>query len=371
MAKEKILIMCNTYFQLITAIQMKLTMHSDAHVGVVLTDHTRGLPDIEEPLKECKVFNEVCCMECRLNDNASSPDVEHILRTVYSIVMRSKKNAFFGKYFDKLIYFNLSASTILLYNELQSVNKKIQVARFEEGVLSYGASWNDDWRLIDSKSVKLGCRIRQWLGKTNITDYLEDYYCFFPELYEGTLNPIAIPKISEENYKLKQILGKTFQLDTITERYDERYIYFSSVGDFEGGSPVGEFDLVTKIAELVGKKNLLIKTHPRDETGCYQKAGFKVASMSAAPWEAIQLNSDFSEHVFLTNVSGSVLSVNLCMEKGPKTFFMYPLCDNKHNSATCGSETILIRLIERLRGDPHFTRFSVVNHISEVIEAKD
>lgn len=51
------------------------------------------------------------------------------------------------------------------------------------------------------------------------------------------------------------------------------------------------------------------------------------------PWEAIQLSGDFSDKVFLTINSGSVLSGSTMSEKPVKTFYMYKLCDIKENKS--------------------------------------
>ncbi|HEG1241807.1 TPA: hypothetical protein SCN02_002979, partial [Enterococcus faecium] len=54
---------------------------------------------------------------------------------------------------------------------------------------------------------------------------------------------------------------------------EKKYIFFTSVYDFEGGEPVGEYELVCKIADLVGKDNLIVKTHPRDVRTIYKDNG--------------------------------------------------------------------------------------------------
>lgn len=61
--------------------------------------------------------------------------------------------------------------------------------------------------------------------------------------------------------------------------------------------------------------------------------GFNVDVNSSIPWEAIQLSGDFSDKVFLTINSGSVLSGSTMSEKPVKTFYMYKLCDIKENKS--------------------------------------
>ncbi|HGT1350754.1 TPA: hypothetical protein ACMUTV_003105, partial [Enterococcus faecium] len=89
---------------------------------------------------------------------------------------------------------------------------------------------------------------------------------------------------------------------------EKKYIFFTSVYDFEGGEPVGEYELVCKIADLVGKDNLIVKTHPRDVRTIYKDNGFIEDKNSSIPWEAIQLSGDFNDKIFMTINSGSVIS---------------------------------------------------------------
>lgn len=65
-----------------------------------------------------------------------------------------------------------------------------------------------------------------------------------------------------------------------------------------------------------------VKTHPRDSRTIYKDHGFNVDVNSSIPWEAIQLSGDFSDKVFLTINSGSVLSGSTMSEKPVKTFYM-------------------------------------------------
>ena len=83
-------------------------------------------------------------------------------------------------------------------------------------------------------------------------------YCLYPDLYFGKLLVEKIPAIKTDS-ELINILKKVFNVDIDKKSYKEKYIYFSSICDFEGGKPIGEFELIKNIAHLVGKDNLLIK----------------------------------------------------------------------------------------------------------------
>ena len=166
--------------------------------------------------------------------------------------------------------------------------------------------------------------------RKTLKDNLHNFYCYYPILYRGNLVPVQIPRISVEA-KITGILRNIFKPDNTI--YTKKYIFFTSVYDFEGGNPIGEYELVCKVAKLVGIDNLLVKTHPRDSRTIYKDHGFNVDVNSSIPWEAIQLSGDFSDKVFLTINSGSVLSGSTMSEKPVKTFYMYKLCDIKENKS--------------------------------------
>ena len=66
---------------------------------------------------------------------------------------------------------------------------------------------------------------------------------------------------------------------------------------------------------------------------------------STIPWEAIQLNYDFSNHVFLTISSTSVFGVNLMLKKRAPVYILYNTVDTSQNtviqSAVDGVKDIL------------------------------
>ncbi len=132
-------------------------------------------------------------------------------------------------------------------------------------------------------------KLRKIIGKPVIENSFLNFYCFYPQIYKGYLKPVEVPMI-QLNSEICVALRKVFELDDKKLSYKYKYIFFTSVYDFEGGKPVGEYELVCKIADIVGKDNLLIKTHPRDTRTLYVDNGFNVDENSSVPWEAIQLS---------------------------------------------------------------------------------
>ena len=236
----------------------------------------------------------------------------------------------------------------------------------EEGLLSYNftiCQKQDDLGLKKSISEY----IKGLLGWYDLYKYEQNMYCTYPKLYEGKLNPIKIPLIDTNDKEFIGKVSKVFGVDRDKLSYPQKYIFFSCIFDIEGGKPAGELELALKVAELVGKENLLVKVHPRDDVNRFINAGLTVDNNSSVPWEAIQLNYDFSNHVFLTVCSGSVLSISSIIPNPPKTYFLYKLI-NSDNAMFKNSVDKFTKSQEQLAKTGKFNYIKIPNDLAEIIQ---
>lgn len=339
---KKIIFICNTYFQLIEAIQLKNTLFFHENVTVAFSDHSRNAENIVARVKSWDVL-EQCYFWSSFEKMKEQKIDSHENRRLFSCEITGKDgygNLFESEFYDELIYYNQFDNLKVVFAELYEKNPQIKVSRFEEGIFSYA-----DGEYL-AKKDKIVNPLRKILGKKTLLECQQNFYCFYPELYEGHLNPVQIPRI-EADGKTAQVLSKLF--DTSTAVYPQKYIFFSSVFDFEGGAPVGELNVIKQVAALVGTENLIVKVHPRDSIDRFVSAGLNVDKNSAIPWEAIQLGRDFSDHVFLTVNSGSVLSVSMLQEKKPKIHFLYKLCDLSGNPSAAANTKKINEILSEAR----------------------
>lgn len=314
----RIMIFCNTYYQLIFAIQMRLTIMKNDEVDIIISDRSKGAQLITERLQNEKVF-----------DNCYYVEIKSFGK-VYSVTDGITGKCCFGflrcKY-DQLCIHNIDITSYALFSRLNKYNSRIIVNRFEEGILSYDRKGMDS---IDKKK-RLVRIVRKCLGRPLLEDVIDKFYCYYPYIYNGNLSTIEVPKIQSRD-TIIPILRRIFNLTELDYiEYKRRYIFFTSVYDFEGDNEIGEFSLLLKLADLVGRENLIVKVHPRDTRTIYEENGLKVDKNSAAPWEAIQLCGDFKKNVFLTTASSSVLSGSLMLQYSIPTFFLYKLCNIEKN----------------------------------------
>ncbi|WP_140397276.1 polysialyltransferase family glycosyltransferase [Flavonifractor sp. An82] len=316
----KVLFFCNTYYQLIVAIRMKLTLKKHDKASVILTDVSKNSEQISKNLQKTGLFESVYHFQVSRNNSKSF--LKYLLEGVKGIYPKGMQADLF---YDELIGFNYDIPMCALYASLEKVNKAILCNVMEEGLLSYSTPDSD------CKVAKLIRVIRKLLFKKNAREKRKNFYCFNKKAYKGPYEPVSIPPINTNDVELKNILFNVFLDGKKPKEYKEKYIYLSSVYDFEGGFPVGELKVAIKIAEIVGYKNLIVKVHPRDSVERFKAAGLQVAENSSIPWEIFQIGCDFTRKVIISSFSGSLINLNSIIENIGTNIYTNKLCNISGN----------------------------------------
>ena len=316
----------NTYYQLLFCIQLRLTLLKMDYMTVLVSDHSKKCEPVVSKINKLHLFDEIYFIKTLEIDQGIGIIQKQIDCIKIGLNMKTRYDHLYtdilNKNYDYILFNNMGYLFIdAAYSYFYRYNKKLKLALFEEGILSYSVSKSN---LHRRKLINLIKIIRR---KKTFEELICLFYCYYSRLYQGNLNTVEVPIIKKQS-KICRVLRYVFDIDL---EYPQKYIFFASVYDFEGGKPVGEFELVNKIADLVGKENLLIKIHPRDTRTIYQDNGFNVDKNSAIPWEAIQLSGDFRDKVFMTINSGAVLAGSIMSENPVKTYYMYKLCDISGN----------------------------------------
>ena len=101
--------------------------------------------------------------------------------------------------------FNFGTDIYGLYSILSDYNRGLKISQFEESILSYGyiPELTSGRKLINST--------RKIIGKSIVTEALENYYCYHPELYKGPLKPVGVPAIPNDGVVV-DILRDVFRI---------------------------------------------------------------------------------------------------------------------------------------------------------------
>lgn len=321
---KNVLFICNTHYQLIVALQMRLTTFSEDNCYTLITNCSKGTKGVAERLKNQKVFKDVYYQEVYgLNEKNT---LKHKWFYLKGAIFGNKKYKLSGGVsFDEIISFNFDLHSHIIFANEYKKNKKIKCEKMEEGLLSY--STKDTTCGILNAVYK----IRKLLKLQNLKTTIGKFYCFSPKVYKGNLEAIKIPKILVEGSRIKEILTSIYKSEFEYE-YKEKYIFLPCIYDVEGEEPIGELELALKLASVVGKENLLVKVHPRDDVSRYINAGLTVDKNSSIPWEVIQINNDFEDKVLLSTLSTSLLTTALLFKNSPKCYYIYSMCKISNNT---------------------------------------
>ena len=315
-----------TYYQLITAMQIKTTIFPKCKGDLILSDHSSGSYKVAEAIRKYDIFDNVF--------TAKSVD-EMRLDTLFKKIKRVADIAFNNNNFplkcsdlmeldyNEFLFFNFNYFDSCLYYLLKKKCPDLICRRFEEGYTS-----GFDFNIFISGSSSLQRKFEKIHGNPDST-YVAEMFFYEPDLvqFEAKCKISAIPKFNKLNNEMKQVLNSVFDYKN-SDTYDRKYIFFEESYNVDGKN-MDDLELVLKIADKVGKENLMVKLHPRSRIDRFSEYGIKTNNAVGIPWEVIILNNDFSDKVFLTISSGSVLSPRILFGENVQTYMLFNCTKNK------------------------------------------
>ena len=314
------LIVCNTNYQIIMALHMKLTVFKNVNVDICVTDHIPNAFQRVEGINDLQLFNKV------------------ILYNSLAIVKRKgmfhkiADSAFYGLgcshldkqlgNYDEVIVYNYDVSLYEIINALEKQGNDFVISKYDEGLFSY----NTDF-YIKGIRFKLIEFLRTTRNKEKVTSRFKSFYCMYPKL--KTIHPewvsIELPSLVEEFDELKKCLIGVF--GNIEDYISQKYIYFASSSDVDNCS-YGEMDILKRVADKVGPDNLIVKKHPRDTRDIYNQLDIPVLKNSDIPWEVAQILLPLEDKVLVTVTSGAFISIAAMLDSNCKGVFLYPEVEN-------------------------------------------
>lgn len=364
-AGQRILFISNTYMQLITAIQLKLSMFNDAQADLILSDHSVNAHSIAKRLQTCGIFSRVHNVNSRkiMYEQGKLADLKDIMSVTFHFGKKFKSMLWQDTPYHAIFYYNLEPLLFCAYDESVKNGVKPQCICYEEGILSYA---NIVYGYNVPHRMKAIHYLRGLLHKENISDLTKDFYIYYPELFPNDRGVChKIPHLSREDHIFIKTVNTIFDYHPEEEHYPQKYLFFASSADIDG-NPAGETELVMRVSDIVGKENLLVKVHPRDSRHIYEEHGIAVSRNSAIPWEVIQLNHHFEDHVFLSVSSGSVLNASAMLGDHIPTFYLYPLIKGKNTFVDRYCEQNVEKNVCALQKAGVLQETRIVNNLREI-----
>ena len=364
----KILFYCNTYMQLINAVNLKINCYKEDIIDLVFSDHSCGAEGVLRRIEKTGIFEKTTFIKTKKYIYVNSK----LSRFKDMLLLKSDKNIlnFFVQNmdsYDLIFYYNVDLIIYKICDTCLKNGKRPRLIRMEEGILSYPAFYE-----TKGLAIALLSAWRKMMNQFDVYSATEIYAVYYPELLDEITDHkiMKIPVLARQDKKLIQILNYIFDYEPSEKIFKEKYIYFGTSMDIEG-IHVGETELVLQLAEYVGKKNILVKMHPRDGRSIYTDNGLMVTRDSSVPWEVIQLNHDFSNHIFISLSSGSIMNATAMLNDNIEIYFLFPCVKGKNANFDQKVKKGIINNLDKFQVNNICKNIKIVNDIKEILNNND
>lgn len=355
---KKSLYVCNTVFQLYTAINMRMNIMDEADiVDIVITDRT-DFSHIEKALIKEGLFDNIYLI------NANEYYDNHFYKSMKLryLIRRSKIEYFFSKHiFSKIAGWNLESYDELyicnhdhfaeiIYGSLYKKNRFIKVFEFEEGYGTYVRPLRNE-RKLDNNVLSQIYRIFNIKLLLPVT--LNASYLYAPKLYcwEDNIKKIELQKFDVENLKLIEMLNRIFLYEK-DDSFNKKVIILEE-SFITDGFKNNDYELIINTIEIIGKENVMIKLHPRNRTNRFEDLGVEVFC-KPVPWEVVCLNENFDDKILVTITSNTAFAPKILYNSKCQVLFLYKLLKG-YNLIMDGSKAeLFFQKVKKLYGKEIF-----------------
>lgn len=279
------LIVCCTMYQLINAVNLKVSNLCQGDTDLLLVNST-DFSLVKEKLKEVGLYRDIfempnyLPMERTFRDKLSEKERLKISKDPclfmdYSVIKRSYDNLYLAidDVYGKLLYYYLLSN-----------NHNLRIHLYEDGLSSYTKNYEARFR-----SDQLH---HQYYSTNSFEKNITAYYLYSPSLYCGSKwkFPISeLPKITKDSKNLISVLKDIF-LTNEMEKISLQYNYLYLVEAFiDKKIVVEDTRLLNFVSDVLGKENIAVKLHPREHIDRFTPRGYHVLGNYTLPWEIILL----------------------------------------------------------------------------------
>ena len=94
---------------------------------------------------------------------------------------------------------------------------------------------------------------------------------------------------------------------------------------------VDQFRILADLEKVAERSDIMVRVHPRDQSGIYEEKGFSEDPNTGIPWEELLLYHDFSDNILVTSFSTAVFSPKIICNQEPKVLFLKTALLEKNN----------------------------------------
>ena len=131
---KRIICLCQTYYQLIVAVQIKRELFPHDEVTLVLTDTSNGAKTVVENLNKLDLFEHAYLAESVREDNRRFSGVKEKANRFYQYFFSGDLTSFLPKKkYDLMLGFNYGWYAYILFTKLYKWNRHIKLKQQKNG----------------------------------------------------------------------------------------------------------------------------------------------------------------------------------------------------------------------------------------------
>ena len=316
MKTEKILFMCNTPYQLLMASNIAWTRYNGKSIEVIVSNHFNSKKIVENINITKNIFSKAYYVESleysRRKGNFASQSKKGTERLLYGQNVKKMLEYFVNLdgIFSELWLANFESFSELLFNYIRRyINKSVKVYCYEDGQGSYYDDFFFNTREYE-KSFKRRCFERYFLNIIYSTEVFCGYYVMYPEDMVFT-PPVPVCRIEPFDINDRNFLdniNSIFDYEKCNDIYDLPIIFFEESYYADGSEMIDDVGIIERLAESIGRDNIMVKLHPRNPINRFKRLGYKTNKNTEIPWELIVLNQEISKSILISISSSAVLS---------------------------------------------------------------
>lgn len=312
----KIAIICNTYYQAYTAINLKYSFFVTDRVDVFIADNLES-KKIKSIFEDENYFNNIYFFENKDITLGVKRKLRYIINNTETFVTNRRYECVL---YDIILLSNISAFACKLYAENKMKNKNLEIILFEDGLRDYVLNYMD--YIQKNKFYKKMKFIYRLINKPFINqNTISKCYIYNKDL-------VSFDNVNKFNYKNIEVNPKIAKNDIIKVYDNAKYIYFDQPLN-DDNEEVNEIQIFNELKKYINKK-ILIKMHPRQKSNTYENFNCECYS-STIPWELEVLNINIEEKVLITYNSTAILTPFLLYKKKPIVIFLFNIYNNDNN----------------------------------------
>lgn len=329
---NKQLFICENPFQTLVGIIMKHQMFPKDTTDIILTDRSSGFEERYLNLKDIGLFRHVFLFPTS-KCHPYKKDKKYYMNQVKCITKGCflKEMDLLADNYDEIFSLEINCLTAAIVNKHQNNHLLPQINLIDEGFGTYTNIYKKHIFGFHKGRVLIEHLTNTIQHKENILSLIKNIYLFQPELICWDM-PFDIQKIQAPNFiqspDLKKIINYIFEYNLIKKEFEVPYIFFEN-STYQDTGDNTDLEFILKIAEIVGKDNLIIKLHPRTQNNRFSQYNIATNSKQGIPWEIIAMNmQDNDNRTFITISSGSVINYRLLFEKKYRNILLYKCLEN-------------------------------------------